>query len=91
MKQRTIDQERRTTGEVKWFSREKGYGFIQRDDGQDIFVHQSDIRGAGFQELTEGERVQFTIERSSKGPQAINVVRLDSAQVKSLPAWLSPN
>lgn len=91
MKQRTIDTEQRITGKVKWFSREKGYGFIQPDDGQDVFVHQSDIRGTGFQELTEGERVQFVIKRSPKGPQAANVVRLDSAQVKSLPAWLSPN
>lgn len=83
--------EERTTGQVKWFSREKGYGFIRPEAGQDVFVHQSDIRGTGFQELEEGERVEFAIKSSPKGPQAINVVRLDSAQVKALPAWLTAN
>lgn len=66
----------RVTGTVKWFSRQKGYGFIELEDGEDVFVHFSAIRGTGFRNLYEGERVEFTIEDSPKGPQAADVVRL---------------
>ena len=66
----------RITGTVKWFSRQKGYGFIQPEDGEDVFVHYSAIQGAGFRNLEEGERVEFTIEDSPKGPQAADVVKL---------------
>ena len=66
----------RTQGTVKWFNRSKGYGFIQRVGGDDVFVHYSSIQGEGFRNLEEGDRVEFTIESSPKGPQAANVMRL---------------
>ena len=66
----------RVTGTVKWFSRAKGYGFIEREGGDDVFVHFSAIRGEGFRNLEEGDKVEFTIESSPKGPHAANVVRL---------------
>jgi CspA family cold shock protein len=66
----------RVTGTVKWFSRQKGYGFIEREGGDDVFVHFSAIQGEGFRNLEEGDQVEFTIESSPKGPQAANVVRL---------------
>lgn len=66
----------RVTGTVKWFSGSKGYGFISREDGEDVFVHFSAIQSAGFRTLEEGQRVEFTIERGPKGLQATNVVSL---------------
>ena len=60
-------------GTVKWFSEQKGYGFIEQDDGKDLFVHHTSISGTGFKSLTEGQRVQFEIEENPKGPKAINV------------------
>lgn len=66
----------RIIGTVKWFSRQKGYGFIQPEDGEDVFVHYSAIRGTGFRNLEEGDRVEFTIEDSPKGPQAADVIKL---------------
>ena len=66
----------RVTGTVKWFSRQKGYGFIEREGGDDVFVHFSAIQGEGYRNLEEGDQVEFTIESSPKGPQAANVVRL---------------
>jgi len=66
----------RTVGTVKWFNQSKGYGFIAREDGDDVFVHYSAIQGTGFRNLAEGERVEFTVENGPKGPQAANVVRL---------------
>lgn len=63
-------------GTVKWFNERKGYGFIARDDGDDVFVHFSAIQGTGFKTLTEGEVVEFEITQGQKGPQAANVVRL---------------
>jgi CspA family cold shock protein len=66
----------RVTGTVKWFSRQKGYGFIEREGGDDVFVHFSAIQGEGFRNLEEGDQVEFNIESSPKGPQAADVVRL---------------
>ncbi len=66
----------RTTGVVKWFNRSKGYGFISRENGNDVFVHYSAIQGDGFRNLEEGQQVEFSVEDSPKGPQAVNVVAL---------------
>ncbi len=66
----------RITGTVKWFNSEKGYGFIAREGGADVFVHYSAIEGAGFRNLAEGEQVEFTVEQSPKGPQAANVTKV---------------
>jgi CspA family cold shock protein len=60
-------------GQVKWFNEKKGYGFIQQDNGQDLFVHYMAIQGDGFKTLAEGQRVSFEIEETSKGPKAKNV------------------
>jgi CspA family cold shock protein len=64
------------TGRVKWFNAEKGFGFIERDDGDDVFVHFSAIQGTGFKALNEGDEVSFDIVDGDRGPQAANVVRL---------------
>jgi CspA family cold shock protein len=63
----------RETGTVNWFDERKGYGFIDRDNGDDIFVHYSQIAGAGFRNLQEGERVEFTVGQGRKGPAAEDV------------------
>jgi len=63
----------RETGVVKWFNRIKGFGFIERNEGQDIFVHYSDIRGDGYRKLVEGQKVEFTVTQGDKGPQAQDV------------------
>jgi CspA family cold shock protein len=63
-------------GKVKWFNNSKGYGFIAREDGPDVFVHYSAIRGEGYRSLDEGEEVEFEITEGPKGPQAENVVRV---------------
>jgi CspA family cold shock protein len=63
------------TGTVKWFSPEKGYGFISQPDGQDVFVHYSSIEGDGYRNLAEGESVEFELEDGPKGPHATNVRR----------------
>lgn len=63
-------------GTVKWFNAEKGYGFIQVDGGNDVFVHYSAITGEGFKTLEEGQEVQFDITEGARGPQAANVVKL---------------
>ena len=60
-------------GTVKWFSNEKGYGFIEREGGEDDFVHHSKITMEGYRSLTEGQRVQFDVEQGDKGLQAVNV------------------
>ncbi|MDI6688923.1 MAG: cold shock domain-containing protein [Actinomycetota bacterium] len=62
-------------GRVKWFSAEKGYGFIEREDGEDVFVHFSAIQEEGFKTLREGEKVEFDIVQGDRGPQAANVRR----------------
>ncbi|MBD0384423.1 MULTISPECIES: cold-shock protein [Paenibacillus] len=64
------------TGTVKWFNAEKGYGFIQRENGDDVFVHFSAIQGEGFKSLDEGQRVEFNVVKGQRGPQAENVVKL---------------
>jgi CspA family cold shock protein len=63
----------REIGTVKWFSNNKGYGFIEREDGPDVFVHFSAILADGYRSLEEGQRVEFTIEEGPKGPQAAGV------------------
>jgi CspA family cold shock protein len=63
-------------GTVKWFNDAKGYGFITREQGGDVFVHFGDIQGSGFKTLAEGQNVQFDIVDSSKGPKAANVAKL---------------
>jgi CspA family cold shock protein len=67
------------TGTVKWFSPEKGYGFISVDGGKDVFVHYSAIAGNGFRSLQEGQKVQFEIVEGRKGPQAANVTVISSS------------
>jgi len=62
-----------TNGIVKWFSDKKGYGFIEQEDGPDVFVHHSGINGDGFKTLHDGDRVTFDIEQGQKGPAAVNV------------------
>ena len=63
----------RTTGTVKWFNGAKGYGFIEREAGPDVFVHHSAIRGEGFRNLEEGQSVEFTVEQGPKGLNAADV------------------
>jgi len=66
----------RITGTVKWFNGSKGYGFIARDGGPDVFVHFSAIQGEGFRNLEEGQQVEFSVEQGPKGLQAANVIAL---------------
>lgn len=63
------------TGTVKWFNAEKGFGFIEREDGDDVFVHFSAIQGDGFKTLEEGQAVTFDVEEGNRGPQAANVTK----------------
>ncbi len=66
----------REQGVVKWFNNEKGYGFVSRDSGGDVFVHQSAIQADGFRSLAEGDKIEFEVERGPKGLRAQNVVKL---------------
>jgi len=63
-------------GTVKWFNDSKGFGFIEQEDGEDVFVHFSAIQGDGFKTLSEGDRVEFEIQQGPKGLQAANVVKV---------------
>lgn len=64
----------REIGTVKWFNSTKGFGFIERANNEDVFVHYSEISGGGYRSLEEGEKVEFTVTQGQKGPQASNVV-----------------
>lgn len=66
----------RIIGTVKWFNGGKGYGFLARDGGEDVFVHYSAIQSDGYRNLTEGQKVEFSIEKGPKGLQAVNVIPL---------------
>ena len=66
----------KVTGQVKWFNNSKGYGFIGREDGTDVFVHYSAITGDGYRSLQEGDSVEFEIVEGQKGPQAANVAKV---------------
>jgi CspA family cold shock protein len=63
-------------GTVKWFNESRGYGFIEQEDGRDVFVHYSSIAGEGFKTLREGDSVEFELDEDPKGPRAKNVVRM---------------
>lgn len=65
-----------STGTVKWFSNNKGYGFITGEDGKDVFVHHTGIKGEGYKTLEEGQKVEFEITHGPKGDQATNVVKI---------------
>jgi len=68
--------DRMATGKVKWFDQNKGYGFIEVDGGEDVFVHYTEIKSEGFKNLAENERVEFDLADGAKGPQAVNVVKV---------------
>lgn len=63
-------------GTVKWFSNQKGYGFIASESGKDVFVHHSAIQGEGYKSLEEGQQVEFEVQQGPKGEQAVNVVKV---------------
>jgi CspA family cold shock protein len=65
-----------TTGIVKWFDNHKGYGFIEQEDGPDVFVHHSGINATGFKSLNDGDSVTFNVEQGQKGPAAVNVTKI---------------
>jgi CspA family cold shock protein len=79
-----MDDNGRTLGTVQWFSRVKGYGFIRPDgEEEDVFVHYSAIQGEGYRNLDQGQRVEFTMEDTPKGPQAVDVNGVDAADIGS--------
>ena len=71
-----VDTSQDSLGKVKWFSDQKGYGFIAREDDTDVFVHHSAIQSDGFRTLAEGDRVEFSIEQGPKGLAATNVIKV---------------
>jgi CspA family cold shock protein len=73
---RTMGEDGRETGVVKWFNDKKGYGFISRDSGEDVFVHHSSIVAEGFRSLAEGDRVEFTVTQEQKGQAAVDVRKI---------------
>jgi CspA family cold shock protein len=77
----------RENGTVKWFSDAKGYGFISRPEGEDVFVHFSSIEGSGFRSLSEGQAVEFDVEQGAKGPQAVRVRATGSGNDSSGSRW----
>jgi len=77
----------RFDGTVKWFSDRKGYGFIVREGGEDVFVHYSGIRTGGPRSLYEGDKVQFTIQEDPRGPRAIDLVVTQEAQRPAYARW----
>ena len=76
-------EESREAGTVKWFSERKGYGFITRDEGKDVFVHFSGIRAGGPRSLNEGDKVEFSIETDQRGPRATDLVVTEAAPRQS--------
>jgi cold shock protein len=81
----------RATGKVKWFSQEKGYGFITREDGSDVFVHYSSVQGNGVRTLEQGEPVEFDVIEEPKGMKAQNVTRTDVPAAGAAPdPWATP-
>jgi CspA family cold shock protein len=80
-------EESRVAGTVKWFSDGKGYGFITRDEGKDVFVHFSGIRTGGPRSLSEGDKVEFSIETDQRGPRATDLVVTESAPRQSYSRW----
>ena len=68
------------TGVVKWFNNDKGYGFIKRSTGEDVFCHHSSIQASGYRSLNEGERVEFDVKQGPKGLQAENVHRIEGGE-----------
>jgi CspA family cold shock protein len=80
-------EEQRTTGTVKWFSDRKGYGFITREEGKDVFVHFSGIRAGGPRSLYEGDKVEFSIETDQRGPRAVDLVVVEAAPRQDSGRW----
>ena len=76
-------------GTVKWFNADKGFGFITRQDGSDVFVHFSAIQGEGFKTLDEGQSVTFDVEEGQRGPQAVNVVKASAERSRLKQGWES--
>ena len=84
-KSNTFEAGVRGVGTVKWFNPNKGFGFIEQDNGDDLFVHQSEIRQAGFRFLNLGDRVEFEVGSGKKGPVALKVIRTKSADSENIP------
>ena len=84
-KSNTFEAGLRAVGTVKWFNPNKGFGFIEQDNGDDLFVHQSEIRQAGFRFLNLGDRVEFEVGSGKKGPIALKVIRTKSADPENDP------
>ncbi len=80
-------EEPRFTGTVKWFSDRKGYGFITREEGDDVFVHYSGIRAGGPRSLNEGDKVEFAVEQNPRGPRATDLVVTEPAPRQSYSQW----
>ncbi len=75
------------TGKIKWFNDAKGYGFIELEDGEDVFVHYSAIAGEGYRTLAEGAEVEFDVQEDPKGPRAANVVVINQPPAEEATPW----